>query len=94
MFVALCHFSVDSSAFPQSKDQAHFIQRIRDKVFARFKLLLSEVGSGDEIVLAAALVNRDEHYLRSFFGKILEFIEESEGVRIVSEQLEIIQRSA
>jgi len=85
MFIAVCYFSLDSSA------DSRLTQRIKDKVFARFKLSLSEVGEGG-IVLAAALVSKDENYLRSLFAKVLKFIEESEGVRIESETLEVIQR--
>lgn len=87
MFVAICHFSFD----PYTVD-SRLLQRLKDKVFAKFKLLLSEVGKEGEFILAAALVSKDENYLRSFFSKILEFIEETEGIRIENEGLEIVQR--
>lgn len=85
MFVAICHFSLDSSS------DSRLVQRIKDKVFAKFKLLLNEVGEG-EVMLAGALVNRDENYLRSLFSKVLAFIEETEGLRVFEERLEVIEK--
>ncbi|GEM_PF-6042429 len=91
MFIAICYFSIDASVFENSKDQSHFIQKIKNKVFARFKLLLSEVGEEGEVTFAAALVNRDEGFLRSFFAKLLEFVEVSEGIRLKHEKIEVMQ---
>jgi len=85
VFVAICHFSLGPEA------DARAAQRIKDKIFAKFKLPLSEVGEGEH-VLAGALVSKDEDYLRSLFSKILSFIEESEGLRIEQERLEILEK--
>lgn len=85
MFLAVCYFSVEIDS------DSRLVQRIKDKVFSKFKLLLAEVGEEGEVRLAAALVNRDENYIRSLFSKMLEFIEESEGVRLVNERIEVMQ---
>ena len=85
MFVAICHFSLDSSA------DSRLLKRIKDKVFAKFKLILNEVGEG-EAILAGALVSKDENYLRSLFSKVLAFVEESEGLRLFEEKLEVIEK--
>lgn len=85
MFLAVCYFSVEIDS------DARLVQRIKDKVFSKFKLLLAEVGEEGEVRLAVALVNRDENYIRSLFSKMLEFIEESEGVRIINERIEVTQ---
>ncbi len=87
MFVAICHFSFDRHSI-----DSRLFQRIKDKVFSKFKLLLSDVSEEGEFVLAAALVSKDENYLRSLFAKILEFIEETEGIRVENERLEVIQK--
>ncbi len=86
MFVAICHFSLDSSS------DSRILQRIKDKVFAKFKLQFSDVSGEGEVMLAGALVSKDENYLRSLFAKVLEFIEETEGIRIENERLEVIQK--
>lgn len=85
MFVAICHFSLDPSV------DSRLLKRIKDKVFARFKLILNEVGE-EEPILAGALVSKDEDYLRSLFSKVLAYVEESEGLRLFEEKLEVIEK--
>lgn len=86
MFIAVCQFSLGSLS------QSRLIQRIKDKVFAKFKLSLVEVGDEGEALLAVALIGKDENYLRSICAKLVSFIEESEGLRVEDEQLELIQK--
>ena len=94
MFVGLCKFGVELAGASSLKDKRHFIQRAKQKSLDRFKVFLSEVEALDQpekAVLGLALAGSDEHFLRSVIHKLLAFLEESEGVRISEEAIEVFQ---
>jgi uncharacterized protein YlxP (DUF503 family) len=92
MIVGVCKFRIHLSEIQSLKEKRSFLQRVKDKVFARFKIALSEVGDLDlrqSTVLGFALTGNDENQIRSIIHKFLSFIEEREGARIEEEQIEV-----
>jgi len=94
MFVGLCKFAVELAGASSLKEKRNFLQRAKQKSFDRFKVHLSEVEDLDlreRAVLGFALAGPDENSLRTVIHKLLAFLEESEGVRISEEAVEVFQ---
>lgn len=93
MLVGVCKFSIDLSEGFSPKARSHFIQQIKQKILARYKIFLAEVSGADEsvVVIGFSMAAREEHSLREIIDKILVFIEEKEGIRIEQEKTQIFQ---
>jgi len=92
MIVGVCKFRINLPENQSLKEKRSFLQRVKDKIFARFKIALSEVDDLElrqSTVLGLALTGNDENQIRSILHKLLSFVEESEGVRIEEEQVEV-----
>ncbi len=93
MIVGICKLKLDLSGNSSSKEKSHLLSRIKQKAFSKFKIPVSEVEEHESLekaVIGFALAGKDENYIRSVFDKMLNFIEESEGIRFLDERMEII----
>ena len=94
MIVGICKLRLDLSENQSPKEKRSALQRIKQKGFDRFKIHLAEVEDQDRLntgVLGFATVGNDENYIRDLIHKLLAFIEESEGLRIAEEKIEVFE---
>ncbi|MFO1520108.1 MAG: DUF503 domain-containing protein [bacterium] len=92
MIVGICKLRLDLPHLHSLKEKRQLLQRIKQKGMDRFKILIAEVEDQDlwqSAVLGLALVAGDENFVRDRIQKILSFIEESEGLRIGDESIEV-----
>jgi len=86
MYVLVCklNFSLEFA------DRKKVVAKIKDKVFAQFKIQVKEVGevNNSDCTLAFVNLSKTEDYLRDQSQKIIDYLESSEGLRI-SEKIDI-----
>ncbi len=94
MFVGVCKISISIPGVQSLKEKRSAVQRIKQKILNQFKISLSEVGAlqNYEVAeLAFASVSSDENFIRDLIAKIQNFIENSEGLRIIFDRSEVLQ---
>ncbi|MBL7685803.1 MAG: DUF503 domain-containing protein [Deltaproteobacteria bacterium] len=94
MFVGVCQFKLYLTEFSSLKEKRSLLARLKSKVSDRFHFPLVEVEKLDSLqdaVMAFSLVSHEENYVRSVIDKVLTYLEESEGCRIVDEKLEVLR---
>jgi uncharacterized protein YlxP (DUF503 family) len=94
LIVGICKFRLDLSENHSLKEKRSALQRIKHKGMDRFKIHLSEVEDQDlwnSAVLGFATVASDENHVRDLIHKLLSFLEESEGLRIAEEKIEVLE---
>ena len=71
----------------------HLVQRLKQKIFERFKIPIIQVKDSalfDGLVIGFAVVANEEDFVRSTIDKIEAFIEESEGLRVSRDKIQVL----
>ena len=93
MIVGICKLQLDLSGNCSPKEKGRLLARIKQKGLANFKINIAEVEEHEATsvaVLGFALAGSNENFIRSIFDKMINFFEESEGVRFEGERIEIV----
>jgi len=77
---------------PDGKSTHSAAQKIKDRLWSKFKLALSEQPtlSGPQLVIGAALVGYDEAKTRARLDQVVKHLNEWDSVELINDEIELV----
>ncbi len=75
------------------KERRRVVKSLKDRIAARFRVSVAEVGGGDSwqsSSLGVAVVSNDRRFANEVLSKVLRLVESDPRAEIVSQRMEII----
>ncbi len=93
MFVGFARLTVSIPNAGSLKDKRQVLQKVLERVKARFNVSAAEVGDNDlwqRAVLGVAAVGNDSVHVREVLDKVIHFVEEMYVAPVLSRQSEVV----
>lgn len=93
MIVGICKLSFFLPECRSLKDKRQILRKMKDKFFARFKMMLAEVDELDmwqRAVMGFALVGNDKRMIESLIQQAVNFLECKDGAELIDRTTEFV----
>jgi len=94
MILAWAKISMRIPGMKSLKDKRRIIKSLKDNVFAKFKISISEVDENDiwqRATLGLAIVSSDRSYAQKSLDMILQLISQNTSLEIIHRDFQIIK---